>query len=105
MRHAIRVLPGKGSHRIFVARGAANRPMNGLQGRIIAAHFTGERLDDERPRVTDSVGNIGHGGQSRYKGVWLIVLLAAGWLLLPIVHPTHVEGFSASIVSLALHLN
>jgi hypothetical protein len=33
------------------------------------------------------------------------VLLAAAWLLSPILAPTHVEGFSASIVSLALHLN
>ena len=42
-----------------------------------------------------------------YRGylVWLGVLLAAAWLLSPIVAPTHVEGFSASIVSLALHLN
>lgn len=36
---------------------------------------------------------------------WVAVLLAAAWLLCPIVAPTHVEGFSASIVSLALHLN
>jgi len=36
---------------------------------------------------------------------WLVVLLAAAWLLSPIVAPIHAEGFSASIVSLALHLN
>jgi hypothetical protein len=41
----------------------------------------------------------------RRYAAWSIVVLAAGWLLCPIVSPTHVEGFSASIVSLALHLN
>ena len=37
--------------------------------------------------------------------LWLAISLAAAWLLHPIVTPAHVEGFSASIVSLALHLN
>jgi len=42
---------------------------------------------------------------SRRYLAWLVVLLAAAWLLSPILTPVHVEGFSASIVSLALHLN
>src|SRR5215210_7699054 len=36
---------------------------------------------------------------------WIGVLLVGAWMLHPILTPAHVEGFSASIVSLALHLN
>jgi hypothetical protein len=32
------------------------------------------------------------------------VLVAAVWLVYPVLHPVHVEGFSASIESLAIHL-
>lgn len=35
---------------------------------------------------------------------WLPLALAAAWLALPVLTPAHVEGFSASIVSLGLHL-
>lgn len=34
---------------------------------------------------------------------WFAVLAATIWLLLPAISPVHVEGFSASIVSLGLH--
>ena len=34
-----------------------------------------------------------------------MIVLVAAWLVSPIITPTHVEGFSASIISLALHLN
>ena len=37
--------------------------------------------------------------------VWVAIALIAAWLLHPALTPAHVEGFSASIVSLALHLN
>src|SRR6476659_9669854 len=36
---------------------------------------------------------------------WAALIVIAAWLLHPILTPAHVEGFSASIVSLALHLN
>lgn len=35
---------------------------------------------------------------------WGVLLALAGWLLSPALHPVHVEGFSASIVALGLHL-
>jgi hypothetical protein len=37
--------------------------------------------------------------------MWIAVVLIGAWLLYPILTPAHVEGFSASIVSIAQHLN
>jgi hypothetical protein len=42
---------------------------------------------------------------NRHTVLWIGLLIVACWLLHPILTPAHVEGFSASIVSLALHLN
>ncbi|PYP77270.1 MAG: hypothetical protein DMD35_15670 [Gemmatimonadetes bacterium] len=36
---------------------------------------------------------------------WVAIILLSVWMLHPMLTPAHVEGFSASIVSLALHLN
>ena len=36
---------------------------------------------------------------------WIAIVLLGAWMLHPVLTPAHVEGFSASIVSLALHLN
>lgn len=37
--------------------------------------------------------------------IWIALASTGAWLLHPALTPAHVEGFSASIVSLALHLN
>jgi hypothetical protein len=42
---------------------------------------------------------------NRHTVFWIGLLIVACWQLHPILTPAHVEGFSASIVSLALHLN
>ena len=44
------------------------------------------------------------GAYRRVAGRIALVLIGA-WMLYPILTPAHVEGFSASIVSLALHIN
>ncbi|MEO7688404.1 MAG: hypothetical protein ABIS51_03895 [Sphingomonas sp.] len=36
---------------------------------------------------------------------WLAILVAALWFFLPALHPVHVEGFSASVVALGVHLS
>jgi hypothetical protein len=41
----------------------------------------------------------------RHIALWVSIILLGAWMLHPILTPAHVEGFSASIVSLALHLN
>src|SRR3954471_3192122 len=43
--------------------------------------------------------------EQRHAAVWVAIILLSAWMLHPILTPAHVEGFSASIVSLALHLN
>jgi hypothetical protein len=43
--------------------------------------------------------------ERRRAAVWVAIILLGAWMLFPILTPVHVEGFSASIVSLALHLN
>ena len=35
---------------------------------------------------------------------WTLIALIAGWLLWPALNPVHVEGFSASVVALGLHV-
>src|SRR4051812_37985514 len=35
----------------------------------------------------------------------LLAAILTGWLLLPLLTPVHVEGFTASVASLALHLD
>jgi len=42
---------------------------------------------------------------ARQAAAWIAIVLIGAWMLYPILTPAHVEGFSASIVSLALHLN
>ena len=42
---------------------------------------------------------------ARQAAAWIAIILIGAWMLYPILTPAHVEGFSASIVSLALHLN
>jgi hypothetical protein len=42
---------------------------------------------------------------NRHTAAWIGLLIVACWLLHPSLTPAHVEGFSASIVSLARHLN
>src|SRR5215207_2171415 len=42
---------------------------------------------------------------NRQAALWIGILFVGAWLLHPILAPAHVEGFSASIISLALHLN
>jgi hypothetical protein len=39
------------------------------------------------------------------QALWLPIILLAAWMFHPALTPAHVEGFSASIVSIALHLN
>jgi hypothetical protein len=44
------------------------------------------------------------GGKTRVALAWLALLVAAAVLLWPALRPVHVEGFSASIVALGLHM-
>jgi hypothetical protein len=41
----------------------------------------------------------------RHGALWIAIVIVCAWMIHPILTPAHVEGFSASIVSLALHLN
>src|SRR5215203_3539865 len=43
--------------------------------------------------------------KQRKLAAWLALAVVGAWLLSPILTPAHVEGFTASIVSLALHIN
>jgi hypothetical protein len=41
----------------------------------------------------------------RVSAPWVALAVVGAWLTHPVLTPSHVEGFSASIVSLALHIN
>ena len=51
------------------------------------------------------VQSLAFASMQRKGAVWLAVAVVSAWLLHPILTSAHVEGFSASIVSLALHIN
>src|SRR5678815_4849756 len=102
------------------------RPSNGATCSIaqVFAKSSGANASDSMERrwdgcssagFTSSVGLFRKGASvsesvvsqsaSRHTALWIGLLIVACWLLHPILTPAHVEGFSASIVSLALHLN
>ncbi|MDF7777391.1 hypothetical protein P1X14_19190 [Sphingomonas sp. AOB5] len=41
----------------------------------------------------------------KLRAAWIALAVLAAWLLSPALYPVHVEGFSASIVSLGIHLS
>jgi hypothetical protein len=51
------------------------------------------------------MGRMGRSKVYRDVAGWLALAGLGAWMLHPILTPAHVEGFSASIVSLALHIN